>query len=81
MGSGAKTCTPKSAKTCFLGLVKDWRGRAGVRFSLRCLALAPADADRVLAGLSESIACPKGVLEMPLLPVKVLQHAGRRQVM
>jgi len=77
LGSGAKTCTPKSAKTCFLGLTKEWRGRAGVRFSLRCLTLLPAGG-AVLPSPVEPLTWLRGVLEVPLLPADDLQQRSKQ---
>lgn len=76
LGNGAKTCTPKSAKTCFLGFTKDCRGRGGVRFSLCCPAVLPADCAPALTALVGSVVCLKGFLQEPFLPGRDLQYAG-----
>ena len=76
LGSGAKTCTPKSAKTCFLGFTKDCLGRGGVRFSLCCRAVLPADCAPALTALVGSVVCPKCFLLEPFLPGRDLQRAG-----
>ena len=71
LGSGAKICTPKSAKICFLGFTKECLGWGGVRFSLRCRTVLPADCAPALAALVGSFVCPKG-----FLPGRDLQCAG-----
>ena len=73
LGGPAKTCTPKSAKTCFLGFTKVCLcPRGGVRFSLRCLRLLPVSGV-VLAALMGSV-WPRGFRAPLLLPADDLQH-------